>query len=173
MAVSIWKQFQIGLWKWWILRKKQPLLFLSELLWPCLLVLALILLHPLARPGAHTPCYFHARANPSVGLVPYAQTMMCNINNLCNGREKHQDIPSFPGSRFNEIVEYSEPFFNSDDVNEAIKVLPDALKLIDASVMVLNNSFIKEILGKCLYLWYRHSNINYKYFEICRWRSPC
>ena len=40
MTASAWEQVQINLWKWWLVRKRQPLLFLAEILWPCLLLVS-------------------------------------------------------------------------------------------------------------------------------------
>ena len=99
MSASFWDQCQIGLWKWWLIRKKQPFLIFSEILWPCLLLVGLILLHPLAEPGAHTTCYFKGRASPSAGMFQFAQSYMCNLNNFCYNETEYEEIPTFPQSR--------------------------------------------------------------------------
>ena len=66
-----------------------------------MVVLGLVILKPLTQwPGLHGTCYFHARANPSAGMFPFAQSMMCNLNNYCYNQSQHEDIPTFPGSRW-------------------------------------------------------------------------
>jgi sorbitol-specific phosphotransferase system component IIA len=69
------------------------------MVWPVMLLMTIILVHPLAGPDLNDVCYFHARANPSAGMVQYAQTTMCNLNNHCYNESVHQEIPTFPGSR--------------------------------------------------------------------------
>ena len=48
MTAPLQTQFQINFWKWWLIRKRHYLLFLAELIWPVILILALIWTHPLA-----------------------------------------------------------------------------------------------------------------------------
>ena len=49
MTAPITTQFQINFWKWWLIRKRQLFLVLAELLWPMVLIAALVLVHPLGR----------------------------------------------------------------------------------------------------------------------------
>ena len=49
MTAPVSTQFQINFWKWWLIRKRQFFLVLAELLWPMLLIAALVLVHPLGR----------------------------------------------------------------------------------------------------------------------------
>ena len=49
MTAPVTTQFQINFWKWWLIRKRQIFLLLAELLWPMVLVAALVLVHPLGR----------------------------------------------------------------------------------------------------------------------------
>ena len=51
--------------------------------------------------------------------------------------------------RLEEIVAIGEPLFNSEDIIDGIKALPDALTFLNAAVKVLNNSVIEKILSKC------------------------
>ena len=49
--------------------------------------------------------------------------------------------------RLREIVEVGEPLFESEEINNGIQAVPNALDLLSASVKVLNNSLVREILG--------------------------
>ena len=148
MTASTWKQVQISLWKWWLVRKRQPFLLLAELLWPCLLLVALIAVHNTLKSGAHDNCYYDARALPSAGMLPYVQTMLCTASNKCHNESWHEDIPTFHESKFEELIDNTQPIFDSKEVLEGIEALPKGLKLINAAVKVLNNSWIQDILGE-------------------------
>ena len=53
--------------------------------------------------------------------------------------------------RLAELVQLGEPTFNSEEINKGIQALPKSLQLLSASVKVLNDSIVKEILGKYAY----------------------
>ena len=105
-------------------------------------------MHNTLNRGAHYNCYYDARALPSAGMVPYAQTMLCTFSNKCHNASWHEDIPTFNDSKFQDLVELSEPIFNSEPVLEGIKALPDGITLLNSAVKVLNNTWIQSILGK-------------------------
>ena len=89
---------------WQALNSKEPEPSSSQIeinIQYCIVFLGLVILKPLTQwPGLHGTCYFHARANPSAGMFPFAQSMMCNLNNYCYNQSQHEEIPTFPGSRW-------------------------------------------------------------------------
>ena len=93
-------------------------------------------------------CHFKGRANPSAGMVDFVQSTLCNLNNDCF--DEHEDIPSYNGSDFKELLTMAEPMFNDDIVRNGIEALPMAMKLMKGAVKVLNDTSLKDILGKSL-----------------------
>ena len=96
-------------------------------------------------PGAHKTCYFQSRANPSAGMVDFFQSQVCNLNNLCHN--EYEEIPTYNGSEFNDLLKNAEPIFKDDNIKRGIDALPKAMNLIKGAIQVLNNSFIQDMLG--------------------------
>jgi len=40
-------------------------------------------------------CHFHARANPSAGVVNYLQSTLCNLDNRCYSLRGYEEIPTY------------------------------------------------------------------------------
>ena len=81
-------------------------------------------------------------------MVDFVQSTVCNLNNDCF--DEHEDIPSYNGSDFKELLSMAEPVFNDDIVRNGIEALPMAMKLMKGAVKVLNDTSLKDILGKVL-----------------------
>lgn len=151
MTAPVSTQFQINFWKWWLIRKRQFFLVLAELLWPMLLIAALVLVHPLGQHDEdnNPTCYFQPRANPSAGMVDFVQSTLCNLNNLCYDSEEQEQIPSlYNNSKFRDLLVLGEPIFNDDKIQRGLESLPKALDVLKAAVKILNNSDIMEILDE-------------------------
>ena len=117
----------------------------------------------LSGPVNIKTCHFKGRANPSAGMVDFVQSTLCNLNNDCF--DEHEDIPSYNGSDFKELVTMAEPIFKDDIVRNGIEALPMAMKLMKGAVKVLNDTFLKEILGK-LFLTLVLANLTSFHFLI-------
>ncbi|KAA0195389.1 ATP-binding cassette subfamily A (ABC1) member 4 [Fasciolopsis buskii] len=76
--------YRILLWKNWLIRRRSPVLLIAELLFPLLFVLIL------AAFRLHTPvynepaCHVQSQSMPSMGLLHYVQSMLCNFNYTCH-----------------------------------------------------------------------------------------
>ena len=81
-------------------------------------------------------------------MVDFVQSTICNLNNDCF--DEHEDIPTYNGSNFKELLTLAKPVFNDDIVRNGIEALPMAMKIMKGAVKVLNNTFLKDILGKSL-----------------------
>uniref|UniRef100_A0A663MWU2 ATP binding cassette subfamily A member 13 n=1 Tax=Athene cunicularia TaxID=194338 RepID=A0A663MWU2_ATHCN len=76
-------QFKALFWKNWLCRVRQPILSLSEILWPCVLFLILAAIRLQEPPKYKENCYLEARDLPSRGLYPFMQTLFCNVGSRC------------------------------------------------------------------------------------------
>ena len=95
-------------------------------------------------------------------MVDFVQSTLCNLNNDCY--DEHEDIPSFNGSDFKELLTMAEPMFNDDIVRNGIEALPMAMKLLKGAVKVLNDTSLKDILGTFIVAYLA----NLMLFSTCR-----
>ncbi|XP_050748329.1 ATP-binding cassette sub-family A member 13 [Gymnogyps californianus] len=99
-------QFKALFWKNWLCRVRQPVLSLTEILWPCVLFLILAAIRFQEPPKYKENCYLEARDLPSRGLYPFMRTLLCNVGSKCkntsyttqkNNRLHTAGIQSSPG----------------------------------------------------------------------------
>ncbi|XP_074139691.1 LOW QUALITY PROTEIN: ATP-binding cassette sub-family A member 13 [Sminthopsis crassicaudata] len=76
-------QFQALFWKNWLCRLRQPVLSLSEFLWPCTLFLILTVIRFQEPPRHRDNCYLQPRNLPSQGVYPFVQSLLCNAGSRC------------------------------------------------------------------------------------------
>ncbi|XP_068092616.1 ATP-binding cassette sub-family A member 13 isoform X2 [Hyperolius riggenbachi] len=97
---------QIGtlFWKNWLCRIRQPILCLSEILWPCALFLILAAIRSQEPPLFVENCYLEPRNLPSYGIFPFIHSLLCNTGSICKG-----NASSF---------ESSNPSWNLEDITE-------------------------------------------------------
>ncbi|XP_054047718.1 ATP-binding cassette sub-family A member 13 [Rissa tridactyla] len=76
-------QFKALFWKNWLCRVRQPVLSLTEILWPCALFLILAAIRFQEPPKYKENCYLEARDLPSRGLYPFMRTLFCNVGSRC------------------------------------------------------------------------------------------
>ncbi|XP_068003827.1 ATP-binding cassette sub-family A member 13 [Melanerpes formicivorus] len=76
-------QFKALFWKNWLCRVRQPILSLTEILWPCVLFLILAAIRFQEPPRYKENCYLEARDLPSRGLYPFLRTLFCNVGSRC------------------------------------------------------------------------------------------
>ncbi|XP_043857076.1 ATP-binding cassette sub-family A member 13 [Dromiciops gliroides] len=77
------RQFQALFWKNWLCRLRQPVLSLSEFLWPCTLFLILTVIRFQEPPRHRDNCYLQPRNLPSQGVYPFVQSLLCNAGSRC------------------------------------------------------------------------------------------
>ncbi|OXB57938.1 hypothetical protein ASZ78_003924 [Callipepla squamata] len=77
------RQIRLLLWKNWILRKRQKLRILVEIIWPLSLFLALVWLRKANPLYRQHECHFPNKAMPSAGTLPWLHGIFCNMNNPC------------------------------------------------------------------------------------------
>nr|XP_054496659.1 ATP-binding cassette sub-family A member 13 [Agelaius phoeniceus] len=76
-------QFKALFWKNWLCRVRQPVLSLTEILWPCVLFLILAAIRFQEPPKYKENCYLEARDLPSRGLYPFLRSLFCNVGSRC------------------------------------------------------------------------------------------
>ncbi|KAF6777815.1 hypothetical protein AHF37_02502 [Paragonimus kellicotti] len=96
------RQFRTLLWKNWLLRRRSPFLLCAELIFPLLFVLILVGFRSKASIYHHPACHVHHQSMPSMGLLPYIQSIMCNFNYTCypSDPDDRQQQPETPVHHF-------------------------------------------------------------------------
>ncbi|NXF72797.1 ABCA4 protein, partial [Sclerurus mexicanus] len=102
--MSFFRQVRLLLWKNWILRKRQKLRFLVELVWPLSLFLALVWLRKANPLYRQHECHFPNKAMPSAGTLPWLHGIFCNMNNPCFRSPTHGEGPGVVSNYKNSIL---------------------------------------------------------------------
>ncbi|XP_059140252.1 phospholipid-transporting ATPase ABCA1-like, partial [Physella acuta] len=131
--MSVLLQLRLLLWKNLILRKRQPLRVIVEIIWP--LALFLILITVRFRPGIREnigECHYTARAMPSAGIFPFLSTYVCNFNNDCYhnaGEADTQNKAQLNGSTFKKVLDVLHAI-NTVSSLDALSNLQENLQLL-------------------------------------------
>ncbi|XP_069718217.1 retinal-specific phospholipid-transporting ATPase ABCA4 isoform X1 [Phaenicophaeus curvirostris] len=102
--MSFFRQVRLLLWKNWILRKRQKLRFLVELVWPLSLFLALVWLRKANPLYRQHECHFPNKAMPSAGTLPWLHGIFCNMNNPCFHSPTRGEGPGVVSNYNNSIL---------------------------------------------------------------------
>ncbi|XP_052522361.1 retinal-specific phospholipid-transporting ATPase ABCA4 isoform X3 [Tympanuchus pallidicinctus] len=102
--MSFLRQIRLLLWKNWILRKRQKLRILVELIWPLSLFLALVWLRKANPLYRQHECHFPNKAMPSAGTLPWLQGIFCNMNNPCFRSPTRGESPGVVSNYNNSIL---------------------------------------------------------------------
>ncbi|XP_077515142.1 uncharacterized protein LOC144125532 isoform X2 [Amblyomma americanum] len=143
-------QLKLVLWKNIVLRLRQPVILALELLWPLTIFLLVLLLRKVIPPVSQETCYYNARALPSAGGLPVLQSLICNVDNKCLNKSSYEEIPSYPGSRINELVHDLSPLLQDDDILSVIKSLPVLADLLRPLEDLFQDETTQKLLGKGL-----------------------
>ncbi|XP_023665182.2 phospholipid-transporting ATPase ABCA1-like [Paramormyrops kingsleyae] len=76
-------QLGVLLWKNFILRRRQKVRLVVELIWPLFLFFILVWVRSTNQPIYQGQCHYRNKAMPSAGILPWLQGMICNIENPC------------------------------------------------------------------------------------------
>ncbi|XP_027884349.1 ATP-binding cassette sub-family A member 1 isoform X1 [Xiphophorus couchianus] len=134
--MGFFRQLYLLLWKNVTYRRRNKIQLLIELLWPLFLFVILISVRHSHPPYKQGQCHFPNKALPSVGTVPWIQSIVCNINNPCFHRPTPGETPGQVGNFDNSILSrlfvdaqtvlsYSgnRSFSNFQDLMESVRLL--------------------------------------------------
>ncbi|XP_047231681.1 phospholipid-transporting ATPase ABCA1 isoform X2 [Girardinichthys multiradiatus] len=98
------RQLYLLLWKNITYRRRNKIQLLIELLWPLFLFVILISVRHSDPPYKQGQCHFPNKALPSVGTMPWIQSIICNINNPCFHSPTPGETPGQVGNFDNSIL---------------------------------------------------------------------
>ncbi|XP_025893681.1 retinal-specific ATP-binding cassette transporter [Nothoprocta perdicaria] len=102
--MNFFRQVRLLLWKNWVIRKRQKLRLLVELVWPLSLFLALVWLRKANPVYRQHECHFPNKAMPSAGMLPWLQGIFCNMNNPCFRSPTRGETPGVVSNYNNSIL---------------------------------------------------------------------
>ncbi|GBM61129.1 ATP-binding cassette sub-family A member 1 [Araneus ventricosus] len=129
------------------LRLRQPVILALELLWPVVIFLVVMAARNAIPPVAQPTCYYKAWALPSAGVVPFVQSMICNIDD-CQNETEYEDIPSYNGSSVRELVENTMPLIMDHSITELVTSLPKGMRLMRVAVDALSGPDLSVLLDE-------------------------
>ncbi|GFT69568.1 ATP-binding cassette sub-family A member 1 [Nephila pilipes] len=127
------------------LRLRQPVILALELLWPVVIFLVVMAARNAIPPVAQPTCYYKAWALPSAGVVPFVQSMICNIDD-CQNETEYEDIPSYNGSSVRELVANTMPLIADQNITELVTALPKGMRLMRVAVDALSGPDLSVLL---------------------------
>jgi len=74
------------------------------------------------------------------------QSFACNIQNNCGQLEDFEDIPTYPGSKLEVLVQHLEPIIYNDTVQTFITLVPKLLLLFNATAKALDNNHVQSAI---------------------------
>uniref|UniRef100_A0A3Q2PPB9 P-type phospholipid transporter n=1 Tax=Fundulus heteroclitus TaxID=8078 RepID=A0A3Q2PPB9_FUNHE len=103
------RQLYLLLWKNITYRRRNKVQLFIELIWPLFLFVILISVRHSHPPYKQGQCHFPNKALPSVGTVPWIQSIICNINNPCFHSPTPGETPGQVGNFDDSISDYRVP----------------------------------------------------------------
>ncbi|XP_073488873.1 uncharacterized protein [Aquarana catesbeiana] len=127
-------QIRILIWKNCLCRVRQPILFLSEMLWPCVLFLILAAVRSYEPPMHIKTCFLEPRNLPSHGIFPFIQSLLCNTGSRCKDAVFSSEDSNNIWNLEEEIMKIEEAVFKetqdlSKDILEATEKFADLYKI--------------------------------------------
>ncbi|KAI6229042.1 ATP-binding cassette sub-family A member 1 [Aphelenchoides fujianensis] len=89
--LSFWRQFLLLLWKAYVIKRKQKILILIEILIPTLLFLLIVIIRTRNFDVDAPVCHYDSKPLPSAGVLPFAHGFFCSYANTCNQQPTTDD----------------------------------------------------------------------------------
>uniref|UniRef100_A0A3Q2ZXA5 P-type phospholipid transporter n=1 Tax=Kryptolebias marmoratus TaxID=37003 RepID=A0A3Q2ZXA5_KRYMA len=102
--MGFFRQLYLLLWKNVTYRRRNKIQLIIELLWPLFLFFILISVRQSNPAYKQGQCHFPNKALPSVGTLPWIQSIVCNINNPCFHSQTPGETPGQVGNFDNSIL---------------------------------------------------------------------
>ncbi|KAG8188932.1 hypothetical protein JTE90_014984 [Oedothorax gibbosus] len=144
--MEVVRQVKWLLWRNAVLRIRQPVILALEMLWPVAIFLVVMAARNTIPPAPQPTCHYRAFALPSAGVVPFVQSLICNIDECQNGTE-YEDTPTYKGSSVRELVSHALPLLSSPDISALVSALPAGARLMRAAADALAAPDIAALLG--------------------------
>ncbi|XP_064594630.1 uncharacterized protein LOC135461452 [Liolophura sinensis] len=136
--MGLLRQFGLLLQRYLIIRKRQPVILVLEVLWPLLTFLVVAVVRQGALPVSKPNCHYAERALPNAGMLPFVQTYVCNMNNECQ-TEAGQEAARQRRENLTGLIDDLGPRLSNPNVTNALKSLRNATVFMKALDKNLKN----------------------------------
>ncbi|KAL3877830.1 hypothetical protein ACJMK2_035474 [Sinanodonta woodiana] len=125
-------------WKNYVLRKRQPLELLLELVWPTLIFGIVAIIRSGIPPQPQSTCSYNERAMPSAGMVPFLQSSVCTLNNPCKTPEQLVQTQTSQ-QKLSSFLSNLQPYLTKTETLDALDAFHTVEKVFDLLKNVSNN----------------------------------
>lgn len=143
-------QLKLTLWKHVTIRKRQPITVLLEFLWPIVVFFVIASVRHMFPPESRGDCVYRARALPSAGLLPFVQSLVCNLDNQCYDPSSYEEIPSYNNAKIVPLVDQFYPLIQRADVQNVLNELPTTMRLASHAIQALDRPPVRKVLGRSI-----------------------
>ncbi|CAF3396951.1 unnamed protein product [Rotaria sp. Silwood1] len=152
-------QFRILFKKNFLLRRRQPVLFLFELLWPLLLFCIVAIVRKTSPTQNRPACYYNPMPLPNSGTIGFLQSFLCNTNVSC--RLKPFDVQtSSLRNYFPSVYDGILGLTQTEGVNTVLNNLPNLTRSVDHINNAFNDTFLLKILDGQFHIYDLFNNTN-------------
>ncbi|CAF2805540.1 unnamed protein product [Rotaria sp. Silwood2] len=152
-------QFRILFKKNFLLRRRQPVLFLFELVWPLLLFCIVAIVRKTSPTQNRPACYYNPMPLPNSGTIGFLQSFLCNTNVSC--RLKPFDVQtSSLRNYFPSVYDGILGLTDTEGVNTLLYNLPNLTRSVDHINNAFNDTFLQKILDGKFYMYDLFNNTN-------------
>ncbi|KAK7002955.1 ATP-binding cassette sub-family A member 1 [Biomphalaria glabrata] len=147
-------QLRLLVWKNILLRRRYPLFLALELLWP-VLILGIVSVLRIGSPPIKTPeCHYQKWSMPSAGLVPFLQSLVCNIDNYCFTNQESIEASKQSARSFSALTQDVLPLISSNDILDILQISNKSIGLLNLFKNVIKEQKFIFGLGEQLYIKY-------------------
>ncbi|CAL1527412.1 unnamed protein product [Lymnaea stagnalis] len=120
--MGVFSQLFLLLWKNVLLRVRYPGVLVLEILWPILVIGIVSVMRSGVPPIKYKDCSYQPRAMPSVGLVPFVQSFMCNLDNHCFTSESSLGTTEASLMSFQALTQELGPYLGANETLQMLNV---------------------------------------------------
>ncbi|UJR36135.1 hypothetical protein I4U23_028869 [Adineta vaga] len=144
-------QFRILFKKNFLLRRRQPVLFVFEIAWPLLLFSIVAIVRKTSPIQDRPACYHNPMPLPNSGTIGFLQSFLCNTNVSCRLKPfdaQTSSLRNYLPSVYDGILGLTE----TEGVNTVLYNLPNLTRSVDRINNAFNDTFLQKILDGKFYM---------------------
>nr|VZI36423.1 unnamed protein product [Spirometra erinaceieuropaei] len=126
--IGFFQHYHLLLWKSFLLRRRQRLFLISELLLPLIILLVLVGMRHVEKPTVYPPCHITSQPLPSMGFYTYLRSLICSPNLTCTAYDDDRSNGNIFGlpTWLNDLADLSQSDWSGlPDMTLAIQLLSE------------------------------------------------
>nr|VZI00636.1 unnamed protein product [Spirometra erinaceieuropaei] len=126
--IGFFQHYHLLLWKSFLLRRRQRLFLISELLLPLIILLVLVGMRHVEKPTVYPPCHITSQPLPSMGFFKYLRSLICSPNLTCTAYDDDRSNGNIFGlpTWLNDLADLSQSYLSGlPDMTSVIHLLSE------------------------------------------------